>query len=272
MIVGPHVPIPLVADEEIVQTLSELGVILLMFSLGLEFSLRKLVQGRADGGARRGDPVQRDGLARLRASAGSSAGRTLESVFAGAHHRDLQHDDHRQGVRRAAGQRASSREIVVGILIVEDLIAILLIAVLTRSPPATAVSAATLCRSPARACARSSSAFIGVGLLVVPRIMRAVVRLEPARDDARRQHRHLLRGRAARAGVRLLGGARRVHRRLAGRRVGRGEVVEHLIRPVRDMFAAIFFVSVGMLIDPASSWSTGARFSRSPWSSSPARC
>ncbi len=42
MIVGPHVPIPLVADEAMVRVLSELGVILLMFSLGLEFSLRKL--------------------------------------------------------------------------------------------------------------------------------------------------------------------------------------------------------------------------------------
>ena len=44
MIIGPHIPIPLVADEAMVHTLSELGVILLMFSLGLEFSLRKLVQ------------------------------------------------------------------------------------------------------------------------------------------------------------------------------------------------------------------------------------
>ena len=44
LIVGPHVPIPLVADAAIVQTLSELGVILLMFSLGLEFSLRKLAR------------------------------------------------------------------------------------------------------------------------------------------------------------------------------------------------------------------------------------
>jgi len=34
MIVGPYTPIPLAADEEMVKTLSELGVILLMFSLG----------------------------------------------------------------------------------------------------------------------------------------------------------------------------------------------------------------------------------------------
>ena len=33
LIVGPHVPVPLIADQGIVQTLSELGVILLMFSL-----------------------------------------------------------------------------------------------------------------------------------------------------------------------------------------------------------------------------------------------
>src|SRR5688572_26117985 len=44
LIIGPHVPIPLVADRETIETLSELGVILLMFALGLEFSLRKLVR------------------------------------------------------------------------------------------------------------------------------------------------------------------------------------------------------------------------------------
>src|SRR5690349_23913221 len=43
MIVGPHVPLPLAADEKMVHTLSELGVILLMFALGLEFSIRKLL-------------------------------------------------------------------------------------------------------------------------------------------------------------------------------------------------------------------------------------
>ena len=44
LIVGPHLPIPLFADPALAHKLSELGVILLMFSLGLEFSLRKLVQ------------------------------------------------------------------------------------------------------------------------------------------------------------------------------------------------------------------------------------
>src|SRR5688500_3464098 len=44
MIIGPHVPVPLVADPELVHGLSELGVILLLFSIGLEFSIRKIAR------------------------------------------------------------------------------------------------------------------------------------------------------------------------------------------------------------------------------------
>src|SRR5512146_1202034 len=44
LIIGPHLPIPLVADPDVVRTLSELGVILLMFSLGLEFSFTRLAR------------------------------------------------------------------------------------------------------------------------------------------------------------------------------------------------------------------------------------
>src|SRR5262245_35236499 len=48
VIIGPHTPpFPLAEDRETSETLSELGVILLMFSIGLEFSLKKL---RAVGG------------------------------------------------------------------------------------------------------------------------------------------------------------------------------------------------------------------------------
>ena len=43
-LISPHSPFPLYADEGTVHALSELGVILLMFSLGLEFSLRKLLK------------------------------------------------------------------------------------------------------------------------------------------------------------------------------------------------------------------------------------
>jgi Kef-type K+ transport systems, membrane components len=50
MIVGPYLPIPLAADETILRTLSELGVILLMFSLGLEFRLKQVATIAATSG------------------------------------------------------------------------------------------------------------------------------------------------------------------------------------------------------------------------------
>ena len=50
VIIGPHLPIPLIADPSVVQTLSELGVIMLMFGLGLEFSVGKLFRTAATAG------------------------------------------------------------------------------------------------------------------------------------------------------------------------------------------------------------------------------
>ena len=45
LIVGPHTKVPLfVHDRHTVELLSELGVILVMFALGMHFSLRKLAQ------------------------------------------------------------------------------------------------------------------------------------------------------------------------------------------------------------------------------------
>ena len=43
VLIGPHVlPRPLISDETTIKTLSELGIVFLMFSLGLEFSFRRL--------------------------------------------------------------------------------------------------------------------------------------------------------------------------------------------------------------------------------------
>jgi CPA2 family monovalent cation:H+ antiporter-2 len=42
MVVGPHTPIALVADVERVDTLAQIGLVFLMFSIGLQLSLRKM--------------------------------------------------------------------------------------------------------------------------------------------------------------------------------------------------------------------------------------
>ena len=42
VLIGPHTPGMLVADPQAIDDISNLGVVLLMFTLGLEFSVRKL--------------------------------------------------------------------------------------------------------------------------------------------------------------------------------------------------------------------------------------
>lgn len=104
MIVGPYVPIPLAADEAMVRTLSELGVILLMFSLGLEFRLRRVGQIAATAGlAALLETSIMFGLGYL---AAQMLGWTALEHLHRRNCRDLQHYHHREGVRREgrAGQ------------------------------------------------------------------------------------------------------------------------------------------------------------------------
>ena len=139
LIVGPHVPIPLVADAEIVETLSELGVILLMFSLGLEFRLRKLVRLAPTAGVTA--LIQCSLMVWLGFLTGRLFGWTpIESLFAGA----AIAISSTTIIAKAFDEqkiRGQLREIVVGILIVEDLIAILLMAVLTAIARGSGLSA-----------------------------------------------------------------------------------------------------------------------------------
>src|SRR4051812_31026280 len=145
LIVGPHVPIPLIADREIIQTLSELGVILLMFALGLEFSLRKLVQVGPTAGLTA--IIQSSIMVWLGFIAGRGFGWTpRESIFAGA----IIAISSTTIIAKAfdeQGVKGKLRDLVVGVLIVEDLIGILLMAVLTAVSSGQGMSAGTLVRS-----------------------------------------------------------------------------------------------------------------------------
>jgi CPA2 family monovalent cation:H+ antiporter-2 len=248
LIVGPHLPVPLLADVRLAHALSELGVILLMFSLGLEFSLRKLARVAATAGL----------VALIQCSLmmwlGYSFGRLLgwtgyESLFAGA---ALAISSTTIIVKAFADQNIKGRitEIVFGILIVEDLIAVLLLAILTTVATGNGVSAEQLGRTTARL-AGFLVALVAVGLFTVPRLMRFVVRQGRAETTV-----------IASVGVcfafallaRQFGYSVALGAFLGGALVaesGESPTIEPLLHPVRDMFAAIFFVAVGMLIDPA---------------------
>jgi len=248
LLIGPHVPFPLVANLETVQTLAELGVVLLMFSIGLEFSLRRLVRI----GPRVGLVVLLE--VGLMLAAGSLVGRlfglgTEASVLAGGVVA-ISSTMIVASVFAEARVEGPLRELVLSITVVEDLAAILLIAAATTLASGGSLTAGDLARTGGRLLAFLAGA-LAIGLLVVPSAMRAVARL-------RRPETTLV------ASVGLCFAAALLARQagysvalgafLAGSLVyesGAARLVEQLVRPLRDMFAAIFFVAVGMLLDPA---------------------
>src|SRR5687768_11217093 len=142
LIIGPHIPIPLVADEETVHTLSELGVILLMFGLGLEFSLRKLLQVGPTAGLVA--IAQSSAMVWFGFLVGRAFGWTaMESVYAGA---IIAISSTTIIVKAFAEQgiRGKVADIVFGVLIIEDLIAIFLLAILTAVSEGGGVSTSSL--------------------------------------------------------------------------------------------------------------------------------
>src|SRR3954471_11547360 len=173
LIVGPHVPIPLIADRAIIQTLSELGVILLMFALGLEFSVRKLVQVGPTAGLTA--VLQSSIMVWLGFVVGRAFGWTLrESIFTGA----LIAISSTTIIAKAfdeQGIRGRLREIVVGVLIVEDLIAILLMAMLTAVSSGSGLSAGALALTVGRLAAFLVG-LVAIGLMVIPRAVRLIAR------------------------------------------------------------------------------------------------
>lgn len=247
LIVGPHLPFPLVADAAVVQTLSELGVILLMFSLGLEFRLGKLAEVGPTAGITA--LIQSSIMMWLGFAVARGFGWTVrEGLFTGA----IIAISSTTIIAKAYDEQGITgrlRDLVVGVLIVEDLIAILLMTALTAISSGDRITLQTFVVSGGKLLGFLVG-LVAVGLLIVPRFVRWTVRLGRSETTL-----------VACIGVcfatsllaQHFGYSVALGAFLAGSLVaesGEEKSIEHLVSPVRDVFAAIFFVSVGMLIDP----------------------
>jgi CPA2 family monovalent cation:H+ antiporter-2 len=247
-LVGPAAPFTLVSDRETVRTLADLGVVLLMASVGIEFSIRKL--------ARLGPGVMVVALVEvpLMLALGYGAAVLLgwsprEALFTGA----ALSISSTMIVAKLFENRPpdrSLRTLVIGVVVMEDLVAILLLALMgAREGSDGAVG--ELVRAFGRLGA-FVAVVLGLGMLVIPRFFRFIARLRSneATLVAAVGFSFLAATAAGSAGFSIALGAF-----LAGsliRESGLGHQVAALIHPVRDMFGAIFFVAVGMLIEPAT--------------------
>src|SRR5687767_10438449 len=131
VIIGPHTPpFPLVKDQETIGTLSELGVILLMFSLGLEFSLRRLRQ--VGGAALIAAGLEISLMAWLGYQIGGLFGwGTMDRIFLAA----MVSISSTTIIVKALSHLGKTKErfaqLIFGILIIEDILAIVMIALLS---------------------------------------------------------------------------------------------------------------------------------------------
>lgn len=250
-ITGPNFNFfPTIADSTNINAWSEIGVIFLLFALGLEFSFYKLKS--VGGTAGIATAVEIGGMLLVGYAAGSLLGwNHMDSLFLGGMLAMSSttiiikaFDDLKMRAQRFT-------EVVFGILIVEDIAGIIMMVLLaTLAVATTNVSSIELLLSIGRLVFFLVLWFV-LGMYLVPSFFKWAQRL--MNDETLVivaiglclgmvvLATHL--GFSSALGAFIMGSL------IA--EAPNAEKIEHLIAPIKDLFGAVFFVSVGMLVNPA---------------------
>ncbi len=248
-IIGPFTPpFPLVRDEATIKILADLGVVFLMFALGLDFSLKKL---------------KAVGLPALVIAAfeimvmiavghqlGGLLGWTaMERLFLGIMLALTSSTIVIKSLRDAGQLKERHGELISGVSIFDDIFVILAMILLPGLVQTGQLPAGELAMNLVRLFIFLVAAVV-VGLLLVPKLVRSVARF--GSDEMllivvlglcfglALLTVHI--GYSAALGAFLMG-AMLAETRELGR-------ITRLTAPLRDMFSAVFFVAIGMMIDP----------------------
>ncbi|RYG48551.1 MAG: cation:proton antiporter, partial [Chitinophagaceae bacterium] len=248
-LVGPHFTLfPTVADAANITVWAEIGVIFLLFSLGLEFSFKKLLKV--------GTPASVTALVEvifmlmIGYVAGSLMGWSkMDSIFLGG---VLSISSTTIIIRafeelNVKGHKFAS--LVFGILIVEDLVAILLLVLLSTLAVSTQFAGTEMLMSVAKLVFFLVLWFIS-GIFFLPTFLRKTKKF--MNDEmlliTSLALCMLMVWLATKVGFSPALGAFIMGSILA--ETVYAEKIEHLVKSVKDLFGAVFFVSVGMLFDP----------------------
>ncbi len=252
MIVGPStLPFPLVSDLPNIQTWAQLGVIFLMFSIGLEFTFKRLARvGRA---ASITALIEVAGMFSLGLFAGRLLGwNSFDSLFLGGLCAISSTTIILKAFEARGLKNRGFAQLVFGVLIVEDLIAILMLVGFTLLfKNQGALVGREMFQALLQLVLIVGSWFIA-GYFFIPTVLKLAASLlddETLTITAVGLCLILVYG-STRFGYSPALGAFIMGSILAETRASHR--IEQLIRPLRDLFAAVFFVSVGMLMDPGS--------------------
>lgn len=250
LLIGPYtLPAPPVTDVNTIRLLADLGLVLLLFGLGLEFSWSKIRQV--------GLSVLMIGVVEILTmiSLGYGLGRllgwsTMDALFLGAALHISSSAIIVKTLRDLGKLPLLSSRLIVGILVVEDFAAVVIIALLSGIATTGTADFADIGSLALRLTIFVVASLV-LGAIIVPRIIRFTGRFHSKEAFlitslglcfAMALLGNYL-GLSAAAGAFLMGA-------LIGDTEHSEEIVE-VVTPVRDMFAALFFVTIGMLINIA---------------------
>jgi CPA2 family monovalent cation:H+ antiporter-2 len=250
VMVGPYAfETPVLSDEESIRTLADLGVVFLLFSLGLEFNLRRLARVGFSAGLAAAMEIS------LMVWLGYNIGHLfgwdpMDSLFLGAM---MSISSSMVIVKVLSGMgrhREPFADMMFGILVFEDILAVAMLGLLSSVAMTRSVDIMAVAETIGRL-GMFLVIMLVVGLLAIPPLLRYVGRFK--------NHEMLLITvlgvcftaslLAMQTGFSVALGAF-ISGAVVAEAPDRRRIVS-LIEPVRDLFSAIFFVTVGMMIDPA---------------------
>lgn len=250
VLVGPYIDfMPTVTDHKSITIWAEIGVIFLLFSLGLEFSFKKLV--KVGGSASITAVVEVVFMLLIGFAVGKMLGwSNMDSIFLGGILSVSSTTIIIRAFEELGVKHKKFAGLVFGVLIVEDLVAILLLVLLSTLAVSQQFAGSEMLISILKLAFFLVLWFLG-GIFLIPTFLKATKKL--MNDEtmlivslALCLVMVLL---AVKVGFSPALGAFIMGSILA--ETTQAEKIEHLTKSVKDLFAAIFFVSVGMLIDPS---------------------
>lgn len=249
-LVGPYFKwLPTIQEHENIRIWAEVGVIFLLFSLGLEFSFKKLL--KVGGSASITAFVEVVVMVFIGYAVGKAMGwSSMDSLFLGG----ILSISSTTIIIRAFDELGMKTKqfasLVFGVLIVEDLVAIVLMVLLSTLAVSQQFAGTEMLYSILKLILFLVIWFV-MGIFFIPSFLRKAKRL--INDEMLLIISIALCllmvvfantvGFSPALGAFIMGSI------LA--ETTKAEKIEHLVMPVKDLFGAIFFVSVGMMIDPS---------------------
>ncbi|MBR3490751.1 MAG: cation:proton antiporter [Bacteroidales bacterium] len=250
LLIGPYFPwFPVVSDHESVEIWSEIGMVFLLFAIGLEFSFKKLKKQAGTVGITA--LTELVSMCIIGFLLGKLMGWSqMDSIFLGAMLSMSSttiiakaFDDLKMKGERFTGS-------VIGVLVVEDLAAILMMVVLSTLAVSTALDGKELMMSVVRLVFFLLVWYVG-GVFIIPTILKWARKFmsEETLTVFSVGLCFFMVWLANKAGFSSALGAFIMGSILA--ETLEAEMIHKLTTPIKNLFGAVFFVSVGMMVNPA---------------------